>query len=84
MADDTKELADGAKWLMENPVFKHAVLKLRQQWFAEMMALEPQVGSQGYLTRLARHASMLAALESIPTELQVLVNNYKHDKKQNG
>lgn len=78
---DAQELSDEADWLLNNPAFKAVVLKLRQQWFAEMMAVEPQVGSEGYLTRLARYASMLAALEAIPKELALITSNYKFDKR---
>lgn len=80
---EAQRLADEADWLVNNPSFKSAILKLRQEWFKKMMDLEPQVGSPGYLTALARYASMLAALEAIPRELALIIANHKFDKKVN-
>jgi hypothetical protein len=78
---DKKEIADNAKFIVENPAFQHAILKLRKQWFGELMQLEPQAGSVGYLTRMARYVSLLAALEAVPTELAAIISNYQFDKK---
>jgi hypothetical protein len=79
-----RELSESATELQQNEAFKHAILTLRKQWFAEMMVLEPKVDSAGYLTALARRASMLSTLEAIPTELQRIINDFTVAKKRHG
>lgn len=82
--DKKRQLAESARDLKNDPAFQHAVLTLRKQWFAQMMATEPKPEHPGYLTALARHASMLSALEAIPLELQVIINDYTVSAKKNG
>jgi hypothetical protein len=82
--DNKRELAESAMELQQSKAFQHAILTLRKQWFAEMMELEPKVDSTGYLTALARRASMLSTLEAIPTELQRIINDFTVAKKRHG
>lgn len=82
--DERRELADEAKDLLESKAFMTAVLELRKRWFGELMKLE-LIGSVGDLTGMARCASMVArlqALEAIPLELGVLINNHKYGPKK--
>jgi hypothetical protein len=65
-----KELADEAKWLLDNKAFTAAVLALRKRWFAEMMASTDEVVDR-------RLKAQILALEAIPQELQILVNDEK-------
>ena len=62
-------MADEAKGLLENKAFSSAILGLRKQWFAEMMIAPPD--------RLLQFQGMLRALESIPQQLQTLINDQK-------
>lgn len=82
--DDARKLAEDAQELKNNPAFRYAVSELRKQWFGELMALEP-IGSDYPLTAALRCA-MLRSLESIPSELQRYINNYKfeQDRKRGG
>jgi hypothetical protein len=65
-----KEFADAAQELLGNKAFNQAILDLRKRWFDEFLV------AQTTETVLERKA-MIKALEAIPTELQILVNNYK-------
>jgi hypothetical protein len=65
-----KELAEAAKELMDNKAFTEAILELRKRWYDQLM---------GDLEREQRDEiiAMSKALQSIPAELGVLMNNYK-------
>ena len=65
-----KELSDAARELLEDRAFSSAVLSLRKRWFEELMASNVD----GYSLRLV---AQLKALEAVPAELTVLVNDYK-------
>ena len=66
--DARRELADGAKDLIKDPVFQAAILALRKQWFGELMGSSDQSGVM-FLTM------KLQALEAIPQQLQIFVND---------
>lgn len=66
---EVREKALEAGWLLKNATFNEGILRLRKQWFAELMAEQP-----GTLTAHALHAK-LQALESLPSELQNIVND---------
>jgi hypothetical protein len=72
---ERKALADEARGLLENKAFSAAILGLRKQWFAEMMAASPE--------RLLQYQGMLRALESIPLQLQTLINDQKMAEARN-
>ena len=67
--DDIRRLAEQAKDLKDDPAFKEAVLALRQQWHGEAMVAK---------TRDEREELnfKMRALESIPQQLQVFINDY--------
>jgi t-SNARE complex subunit (syntaxin) len=65
-----KEFADAAHELLGNKAFNQAILDLRKRWFDEFLA------AQTTETVLERKA-MIKALEAIPTELKILINDYK-------
>jgi hypothetical protein len=65
-----KELNDAARELLDNKAFLQAIIDLRKRWYDQLM------------TTMAREQrdeliAMSKALESIPTELTVLMNNYR-------
>ena len=66
---ERRALAEEAKSLLDNKAFSAAILGLRKQWFAEMMSAPPE--------RLLQYQGQLRALESIPLQLQVLINDQK-------
>jgi hypothetical protein len=72
---ERKALADEARGLLENKAFSAAILGLRKQWFAEMMVAPPE--------RLLQYQGMLRALESIPLQLQTLINDQKMAEARN-
>jgi hypothetical protein len=65
------ERARAAKDLLEDKAFQYALLKLRQQWFQELL-----IDGGGGLTG-ARLCAKINALESVATELAVCINDYK-------
>ena len=65
-----KEFAQAAEELLGNKAFNQSILDLRKRWFDEFIAAETTE------TVLERKA-MIKALEAIPTELQILINDYK-------
>ena len=69
-ADPTerKEWADEAKELVANKAFSEAILRLRKQWFAEAMAAPPGPVRDEIIAKVK-------ALEAIPQQLQILVND---------
>lgn len=66
-----RERATEAVGLVENPIFQDAILKVRQQTYAELLAAP--IGS---LTATALHAK-LVALEDIPSQLKLFINDAK-------
>ena len=79
---DKKELAEAAQELKNDPIFVYAVQELRKRWFEQMMILEP--GNPQYTLTAAVRCAMLQALEAIPAELQLIINNYKMDPNRGG
>ena len=68
-AEEIHHLADQAKALKNDPAFQAAVLALRQEWFAKLMASQSE-----YLDR--EYKNKLQALQEIPEHLQVLMNDW--------
>ena len=69
-ADPTerKELADGARELLDNRAFTEAILRLRKQWQAEKMATADE--------KMMIHLTLKQqALEAIPQQLQIIIND---------
>ena len=69
-ADPTerKEWADEAKELLDNKAFTEAILRLRKQWHAEKMATSDE--------KVMVHLTLKQqALEAIPQQLQILIND---------
>jgi hypothetical protein len=64
-----RELAEAARELMDNKAFAQAILELRQQMFQELMACQQ--------AELSEFRARIRALEALPAELGVLINNYK-------
>ena len=73
--EETKRLANQAKDLASDPSFKAAVLALRKQWFGELMTTTNRDQSL-FLTM------KLQALEAIPQQLQVFINDYTWAEKR--
>jgi hypothetical protein len=65
-----KEFADAAQELLGNKAFNQAILDLRKRWFDEFLVASTTE------TVLERKA-MIKALEAIPTELRIRINDYK-------
>jgi len=74
-SEEVKRLASQSKELMADPAFKAAILALRKQWFAELMATTDEKQSM-FLTM------KLQALEAIPAQLQVFINNHTWAEKR--
>ena len=74
---ERKQLAEGAAWLIENKTLARAILDLRKRWFAEMMASTDEAQDRLLKARIQ-------ALEAIPQELQILINNERmaQDRKR--
>lgn len=69
-----RELAEASKDLLEDKSFQHACLQLRKRWFEQALTVKEPAIKLEYL-------AMLKALESIPQELTVLVNDYRMAKR---
>jgi hypothetical protein len=65
-----RQLADEAHELLNNKAFTTAILELRKRWFADMMDSNDE-GRDRILK------AQIRALEMIPQELQILINNQK-------
>jgi hypothetical protein len=65
-----KEFAQAAEELLGNKAFNQAILDLRKRWFDEFLASEP-------VETVLERKAMIKALEAIPTELQILINDYR-------
>jgi ferric iron reductase protein FhuF len=73
MTDDLsrkRELNDAARSLIDDKAFDQAILSLRKRWFEALMSAEK-------LEEMAEYRAMIKALEAIPVELNVLINDYK-------
>ena len=66
--DARRELAADAKALKDDLAFQAAILALRKQWFGELMGLTD-------LERIHALTFKLQALEAIPQQLQVFMND---------
>ena len=66
--DERKELARESGELVKNKAFQAAILALRKQWFNELMVDTNE-------DRNTRLIAKLRALEAIPQQLQVFVND---------
>ena len=76
--DVRRELAADSRALKEDPAFAAAILALRKQWFGELMGLTD-------LERIHALTFKLQALESIPQQLQVFMNDQMMaDKRKHG
>lgn len=69
-----RELAEASRDLLEDKAFQHACLALRKRWFEQALTVKDQSTKLEYL-------AMLKALESIPQELSVLMNDYRMAKR---
>jgi hypothetical protein len=67
---ERRQLADEAKDLLDNKAFCAAILALRKTYHAELMASKDE-----YMDRILK--ARMQALESIPQELQILINDQK-------
>ena len=65
-----RELADAARNLVDDRAFTQAILSLRKRWFEELLAADTN-------RRIRDLRSQINALEAIPTELNILINDYK-------
>ena len=76
-ADDIHRLADQAKELKDDPAFQAAILALRKEWFGRLMA-GALLSPEQKLDLVAR----LQALETIPQQLQVFMNDLEMVKRK--
>jgi len=70
---ERRELSDAAKALLADKAFGYVYLELRQRWFGQLMD-EPHDGPVQ-----AELAARLRALDAIPTELALLLTDYRAD-----
>lgn len=66
---EVRQRAEEAQQLKDDPGFTAAVLALRKQWFGELMNATHQ-------DQIVRLTNRLQALEAIPQQLQVHINDY--------
>ena len=67
---ERRQLAEESKELLESKALCAAILELRKQWFAEWVASTNEEQDK-------RLKAQIRALEAIPQELQILINNQK-------
>ena len=67
---ERRQLAEESKELLESKALQAAILLLRKRWFAEMMASTDDEQDK-------RLKAQIRALEAIPQELQILINDQK-------
>lgn len=73
---ERRELSAAAKALLSDKAFGHVYLELRQRWFGQLME-QPHAGvMQDELN------ARLRALDAIPTELGLLLDNYRVDAQR--
>jgi hypothetical protein len=70
---ERRELSEAAKALLADKAFGHVYLELRQRWFGLLM----ECPHEGQLQN--EYAARLRALDAIPTELGLLLTNYRAD-----
>jgi hypothetical protein len=70
-----KEFAQAAEELLANKAFAAAILDLRKRWFDELLAAETDA-------QLRELKAMIKALEAIPGELQIRMNDWKIAQKR--
>ena len=73
---ERRELSAAAKALLADKAFGHVYLELRQRWFGQLMELPHDSPVQAEL------AARLRALDAIPTELGLLLDNYRVDAQR--
>lgn len=73
---ERRELSDAAKALLADKAFGHVYLQLRQRWFNQLLDLPHDGAVQTEL------AARLRALDAIPTELSLLLTDYREAAKQ--
>ena len=74
-AEEVHHLADQAKALKDDPAFQAAVLALRQQWHSEAMVAKTRDEREELNFRMR-------ALESLPQQLQVFMNDWMMVKRK--
>jgi hypothetical protein len=74
-SEEVKRLAHESKELMADRAFQAAILGLRKQWHAEQMATSDR-------ETIVALALKMQALEAIPAQLQVFVNNHTWAEKR--
>jgi hypothetical protein len=70
-----RELNDAAKELLENKAFTQAIMDLRKRWYDQLMTTAVREQRDELI-------AMSKALEAIPTELTVIMNNFKMGLRQ--
>jgi hypothetical protein len=70
-----QEFAQAAEELLGNKAFSAAILDLRKRWFDELLA-SSDVNQEHDLK------VMIKALEAIPAELQIKINDYRMAQKR--
>lgn len=73
---ERRELSDAAKALLADKAFGHVYLELRQRWFGQLMEQPHASPVQD------EWAARLRALDAIPTELALLLTDYREAAKQ--
>jgi hypothetical protein len=70
-----RELNDGARELLDNKAFDAAILSLRKRWFDQLLIAEA-------IEKVVEYRAMIKALEAIPAELTVIMNDWKMANRQ--
>lgn len=73
---ERRELSAAAKALLADQAFGHVYLELRQRWFGQLLDEPHASDMQNEL------AARLRALDMIPTELGLLLDNYRVDAQR--
>jgi len=73
---ERRELSAAAKALLADKAFGFVYLELRQRWFVQLLELPHDSPVQTEL------AARLRALDAIPTELGLLLDNYRVDAQR--
>ena len=74
-SEEVKRLATESKQLLADPAFTAAILALRKQWFAQQMAMNDREA-------IVALALKMQALEAIPAQLQVFINDHTWAEKR--
>ena len=72
---DKKELADGARELMDDKAFRQAIQELHTLYLGQLMAA-------GATEQKLELIAMMKALANIPAELKVIMNNFQMAARQ--